>query len=485
MDQQLPHVVIVGGGISGLAAAWYLMQGPHGPRAQVTVLEAGDRFGGEVAVHEFAGMELDCGAEAILATRPEAVNLCKELGLHPEPAAATQAAIYSRGRMRPIPKGLLTGVPTDLRSLAASGVVSLPGLLRVPLDHLLPRTVLHGDVSVGDYVTTRLGRELTDRLVEPMLGGVYAGRAENLSLQMTVPSLYRAATTRRSAIQSATSVLSDGLKTTGPRKGPVFVGLEGGVGRLPQALVTALRALGVQLHTSAVVQQVRPRAKRWDVVTGDGRGRYRTHTADAVLFATPAPVTGQLLQEVNGAAAQELSDIEYADVAIVTLAYPAEATRHLRGSGFLVPPVEGYAVKGVTYSSAKWDWVARQARSSDEDGMFIVRASLGRAGDPVVADASDDELIRSAADDLAALVGLPRRPLAEAVTRWRPGLPQYAVGHRARVADIREWLNSTPGLAVCGAAYEGVGIAACIGSAQAAVSTVLQELGERRELAHG
>ncbi|HQR79595.1 MAG TPA: protoporphyrinogen oxidase [Actinomycetota bacterium] len=485
MDQQLPHVVVVGGGITGLAAAWYLMQGPHGPRATVTVLEAGERFGGKVALHDFAGVELDCGAEALLATRPEAVNLCKDLGLVPVPAVTTQAAIYSRGRMRPVPKGLLTGVPTDLRSLAASGVVSLPGLLRIPLDHLLPRTVMHGDVSVGDYVATRLGRELTDRLVEPMLGGVYAGRAEDLSLQMTVPSLYRAATTRRSAIASASSVLSDGLKTTGPRRGPVFVGLEGGVGRLPQALVTALRAHGVKLHTSAVVQQVRSRAARWDVVTGDGRGRYVTHTADAVMFATPAPVTGRLLQEVNSAAAQELAEVEYADVAIVTLGYPTAAARHLRGSGFLVPPVEGYAVKGVTYSSAKWDWVARQARSSDEDGLFIVRASLGRAGDPVVAESSDDELIRLAADDLAALTGLPRRPLVEAVTRWQPGLPQYAVGHRARVADIREELSTTPGLTVCGAAYEGVGIAACIGSAQAAVSTVLQELAERMEWDHG
>lgn len=485
MDLQLPHVVIVGGGITGLAAAWYLLQGPHGPRASVTVLEAGERFGGKLATHDFAGLELDCGAEAILATRPEAVNLCKELGLQPVPAATTQAAIYSRGMMRPVPKGMLTGVPTDLRSLAASGVVSLPGLLRVPLDHLLPRTVMHGDVSVGDYVTTRLGRELADRLVEPMLGGVYAGRAEDLSLQMTVPALYRAATTRRSAIASATSVLADGLKTTGPRKGPVFVGLVGGVGRLPQALVTALRAHGVQLHPSAVVQRIRPRATRWDVVSGDGRGRYRTHTADAVLLTAPAPVTGRLLQDVNPSAAEELTDIAYADVAIVTLGYPAPLTRHLRGSGFLVPPVEGYTVKGVTYSSAKWEWVAQRARSHDEDGLFIVRASLGRAGDPIVAESSDDELIRSAADDLASLAGLPRRPLVEAVTRWQPGLPQYAVGHRARVADIREELRSTPGLVVCGAAYEGVGIAACIGSAQAAVSTVLQELGERTEWAHG
>ena len=302
----LPHVVVVGGGISGLAAAWYLTQGPNGPRATVTLLESSERFGGKLALQSFGGLSLDTGAEALLAARPEAVGLCKELGLETVPAATTQASIYSRGRLRAIPRGLLTGVPTDLRKLAASGILSLPGLLRIPLDHVLPRTVLHGDVSVGDYVSTRLGGEVTQRLVEPMLGGVYAGRAETLSLQMTVPALYRAATQRRSAIESAASVLSDGRKTMGPRKGPIFVGLEGGVGTLPGALVSALRDRGVVLHASCDVQQVRSRGHHWDVVAGDGRGRYETHTADAVLFATPAPVTGALLESLNRSAADEL-----------------------------------------------------------------------------------------------------------------------------------------------------------------------------------
>lgn len=482
---KLPHVVVVGGGISGLAAAWYLSQGPKGARAQVTVLEASPQFGGKLALGSFGGISLDTGAESLLAARPEAVGLCRELGLETVHAATTQAAIYSRGRLRQIPGGLLTGVPTDLRKLAASGIISLPGLLRIPLDHLLPRTVLHGDVSVGDYVSTRLGSEVTARLVEPMLGGVYAGRAESLSLQMTVPALYRAATQRRSAIGSAASVLSDGRKTMGPRKGPIFVGLEGGVGTLPVELVSALRERRVALHVDSPVQQVRSRGQHWDVVAGDGRGRYETYSADAVLFATTAPVTGALLESVNQSAADELLAIEYADVAVVTLGYPAHEARHLHGSGFLVPPAEGRSVKGVTYSSLKWNWVGRQARSHAEDGLFILRASLGRAGDPLVAEATDEHLIRLAADDLADMIGLPRRPAIESVTRWPQGLPQYTVGHRTRVADIREWLLNTPGLAVCGAAYEGVGVAACIGSAQAAVSTVLQQLSERREWAHG
>jgi len=476
-----PHVVVIGGGISGLAAAWYLSKDD---RATVTLLEASDEVGGKLRVRDVGGVSVDVGAEAMLATRPEAVNLCRELGIEVVPAATTSAALYSRGRLRPIPSGLLTGVPTDLRRLAASGILSVPGLLRIPLDHLLPRTVLHGDVSVGDYVSTRLGAEVTQRLVEPMLGGVYAGLSEELSLQTTVPALYRAASQRRSALEAATTVLADGRKSTGPRKGPLFVGIEGGVGTLPGHLVRALPDT-VDLRLNSAVQQVRRRAARWDVVAGDGRGRYTTHTADAVLFATPANVTGSLLQEVNEPAAHELSAIPYADVAVITFGYPSSVTPHLDGSGFLVPPVEGFAVKGVTYSSNKWGWVSDHARSHAPGGMFMMRASVGRARDPLVPQSTDEELARLAADDVAALTGLPRRPVVQRVTRWEQGLPQYNVGHRSRVAEVREWLGSTPGIAVCGAAYEGVGIPACIGSAQAGASTLLQQFAQRREWSHG
>jgi oxygen-dependent protoporphyrinogen oxidase len=262
------------------------------------------------------------------------------------------------------------------------------------------------------------------------------------------------------------------------------VGIEGGVGTLPNALLEALDD-SVEVHTGAVVQQLRRRASRWDVLVGNGRGRYTTHTADAVLLATPAPISGGLLEQINEPAAHELLNIEYADVAVVTFGYPAQAAWHLTGSGFLVPPIEGFTVKGVTYSSHKWDWVADRAGSHVPGGLFLLRASVGRAHDPLVTQSSDERLARLAADDVAALTGLPRRPLVAHVTRWEQGLPQYNVGHRTRVSEVRDWLGSTPGIAVCGAAYEGVGIPACIGSAQAAVSTLMQQFAQKREWAHG
>lgn len=472
MSVELPQVVVVGGGVSGLAAAWFLTRGNKGPRARVTVLDADQRVGGKLRTEWLGDLPIDVGAEAILATRPEAVTVCRDLGLDVQPAATTTTAIYSRGRMRAMPGQTLTGVPADLRRLAASGIVSVPGLLRIPLDHLLPRTVLHGDISVGDYVSARLGTEVVDRLVEPVLGGVYAGRAEDLSLQTTVPALYRAAATRRSAVEAVRSVLADGRKTTGPRRGPVFVGIEAGAGRLAQELATALQERGVTVRTGAAVNGLQPRASGWDVYWGED-----IETADAVIFATPAHVTGRLLHSVNEPAAHELSGIEYADVAVVTLAYRATDAAGLTGSGFLVPPVEGYAVTSVTFSSRKWSWIG--ARAEESEGWFLLRACVGRAGDPLVSGTSDRELVERAAHEVAAMTGLPAHPVADQLTRWEQGLPQYTVGHRARVAEAREWLQSTPGLALCGAAYEGVGVPACIGSAQAAVSGLVQQWSAR------
>lgn len=480
-----PHVVVVGGGISGLSAAWFLRKGSKGPRAEVTVLEASERVGGKLALTSFGGIPMDIGAESMLAARPEAIGLCRELGLETVPAATTKASIYSRGALRPIPPGLLTGVPTDLKALARSGVLSLPGLLRIPLDQVLPRTVLHGDVSVGDYVATRLGREVSQRLVDPLLGGVYAGQADELSLQMTAPALYRAASQRKSVLEAARSVLMDGQRSMGPRRGPVFVGLEGGVGTLPQILAETLVERGVAISTGAVVQRIRRRGGGWDLTVGDGRGKYTTLAADAVLFATPTWATSELLRDISLSAADELADVRYADVAVAMLGYPAREVGRLQGSGFLVPEVEGRAVKGVTYSSSKWSWVSQSARSTASDGLVIIRASLGRAGDILTLQRSDEELAALAAGDLHEMIGTPRRPAVQAVFRWERSLPQYGVGHRTRIADVREWLLNTPGLAVCGAAYEGVGIAACIGSAQAAVSTVVAQLAERRDWTHG
>ena len=484
-------VAVIGGGIAGLSAAWSLVSDRQAD-ADVIVYESSPSVGGKLRLNEIEGLSLDAGAESMLAVRPEAIALTKAVGLGSSIVnpATTSAAVYSRGELRPLPTGLISGIPTDLRALAASDVLSVPGLLRIPLDHVLPKTSIPGDVSVGDYVATRMGREVVDRLVEPMLGGVYAGRAEELSLEMTVPALYRLARRERSLLAAAKEARKTGAAPSGARRGPVFAGISGGVGRLPIALAERLERRGVTIDRGTEVTGIRRTSRGWRVLTGE-KGDREGRTVDAIVLAVPAPVAAKLLRKVNSGAAAGLDTVGYASVALTTFLYaPEEVSAKVQGSGFLVPPVEGFGVKAATFASRKWAWVARSGavgrkRGSDKRSFMVVRASLGRFGEPGLLQRSDEELAALAAKELTQLAGLPAKPLVSRVNRWDDALPQYTVGHRGRMALVREALVDTPGLVVCGAAYDGVGIAACIGSAQFAAGQVVTYLSERGQWAHG
>ncbi len=487
-----PRIAVIGGGIAGLAAAWSLVN-DRKVEADVTIFESSGEVGGKLALTEVEGITLDAGAESLLAVRPEAVALAKAVGLsssivHP---TTTSANVVSRGSLHPLPTGLMSGIPTDMKSLAASDIISVPGLLRIPLDYVLPKTALTGDVSIGDFVTTRVGREVVERLVEPMLGGVYAGWADDLSLEMTVPALYRLAKNERSLLVAATEARATGASPTGARRGgAVFAGISGGVGRLPLALADRLAHRGVTIEVDSPVSALRKTASGWRVsVRIDGRSHPRDF--DAVVLATPAPISAKLLRKANPGASELLDTVKYASVALTTLLYdPQDVPTSLSGSGFLVPPVEGYSIKAATYSSRKWSWVARAGASAKDSkghkrSVVIVRASLGRFNEPEILNHTDAELAAVAAKDLYKICGLGPKPIASAVTRWDDSLPQYTVGHRGRITNVREELVSTPGVTVCGAAYDGVGIPACIGSAQFAAGQIVSYLDEQGRLAHG
>ena len=452
------HVVVVGAGIAGAAAALRLRT--LRPDVAVTVLEGSPRTGGKLAVAEVGGVVTDVGAEAILARRPEGVDLATAAGLsddlvHP---ATISAALWTRGTMRPLPRSLM-GVPPDVRSLAE--VLSRAGLTRAALDGVLPPRALapDEDVSVGSLVAERLGREVVDRLVEPMLGGVYAGHARELSVRAAVPQLALRLDGRHSLTGAAAAAMSPATSGT-----PVFAGLSGGVGRLPGA---ALTASGAVVETNAMVRHLTRAADGWVLEVGPTRAP-REVRCDAVVLAIPARPAARLLDAVAPMAARGLDGVEYASMAVITLAFSARDLPAVSGSGFLVPPVEGRAVKGTTYSFAKWPWV----RAAGGDTLLL-RCSIGRHREEHVLQVSDDELVDLALRDLADAVGLSVRPVDSHVQRWGGGLPQYAVGHVARVAAVRRALADVPGVAVCGAAYDGVGIPACIASAYRAVDEVL------------
>ncbi|MER5920697.1 protoporphyrinogen oxidase [Streptomyces mirabilis] len=448
------QVVVIGGGIAGLAAAHRLLD----RGARVTVLEASDRVGGKLLPGEIAGARVDLGAESMLARRPEAVALAREVGLADrlQPPATATASLWTRGALRPMPKGHVMGVPGTAAAL--SGVLSDEGLARIERDAELPRTEVGDDVAVGEYVAARLGREVVDRLVEPLLGGVYAGDAYRISMRLAVPQLFAALRTHVSLTEAVREIQAKAAAAQ--QTGPVFMGIEGGVGQLPLAVARSVRERGGEILTGATVTELRRAGDGgWRVVAGG-----RVLHADGVVVAVPAGPAAALLRAEAPAAATELAGVEYASMALVTLAYRRADITLPEGSGFLVPPVDGHTIKASTFASRKWGWIAEE-----NPDLLVLRTSVGRYGETEVLGRDDADLVDVSRHDLREATGLAAEPVATRVTRWDDGLPQYPVGHHTRVARVREHVAELPGLAVCGAAYDGVGIPACVASAYAAV----------------
>lgn len=460
-------MVVIGGGISGLAAAWYLRQGA-GERVRVTVLEGSPRIGGKLYASEVAGVSVDAGAESMLARRPEGKELARAVGLGDDLVlpGTTRSAIYTRGALRHLPKGQIMGVPADLTELARSGIVSPAGLLRVPLDQILPATLVRTDVSVAAYIRARMGAEVVERLIEPLLGGVYAGRSDLLSLEATMPRVAAVARSERSLLSAARQLVDEAPKDAGP----VFTSLRNGVGSLPEAVA---KESGADIRTGVTVRELRRTGHGWQLVTGPVP-RPEIVEADAVIVATPGPAASRLLKAEAPKAASELARIEYASMAVVTLAYPIDAFPEPPAvSGYLVPPVEGRPVKAVTFSSVKWPHLARD--------LVILRCSIGRLGEEQLLQRDDAELVSLAMAEMGDVMGVRGLPADTRVTRWGGGLPQYNVGHLDRVARVRAAVAVQPGLAVCGAAYDGIGIPACVGTARTAAARILDHLSLRGE----
>lgn len=457
----MTRVVVVGGGVSGLAAALRLQQAG----AEVTVLEAGPRWGGKLAPVRVGDLVLDGGAESLLARRAEAVGLVEELGLggrRTTPTLATPRLLVG-GEPRRLPPSL-QGVPTDpaaLRPLltpeAAAFAETEPDRPAPPLPH---------DVTIGAYVDERFGPEVTDRLLEPLLGGVYAGRSRALSFAAVAPGLFASARAGGSLAGHARAALRPGA-------GPVFAGLDGGVHTLVDALVAHLADAGAELRTGTTVTTLSRAATGFVLATPAG-----SLTADAVVLATPAHAAARLLAGVlPGGDVAGLGDVPYASVAVLTLVVRGLAPGD---SGLLVAPGELPTVKALTYSSTKWAWVADRLAEAYGDGVVALRASVGRAGEAGVLQVDDAALVRRTWSETTTLPGWERAELVDAaVTRWGGGLPQFVLGHPVLVERLRAALAAVPGVAVAGAYLDGVGVPACIASAEAAAQKVLVELGGR------
>ncbi|MCL9758054.1 protoporphyrinogen oxidase [Frankia sp. AiPa1] len=454
------RVVIVGAGVAGLAAAHALAG-----HAEVTVLDAASRVGGKLHTTPIEGMDVEEGAESFLARVPDGLRLARQIGLghdvvHP---ATTSASLWIRGRLRPIPPNTMLGVPTDALGLIRSGVLSPWGMLRAAADLALPRSSFPDDPTVGAYVGARVGREVVDLLVDPLLGGVYAGRADALSLRATVPQLVPILAEDRSLLLGAHRVRARTGPATSGTATPMFASVRGGLGRFATRLA---ERCGATVRTGVPVRALERTGSGWRVVCGRDRagGTPEPLDADAVILAVPAGETRSLLRPLAPHAAAPLAGVPYASVGLVTLVY--RDVTPPSGSGFLVPARAGTSVKAATYLTAKWPHVGSER-------LTVVRASLGRAGADDELTRGDTELAGVAAAEIAQITGLLARPIALRVSRWEGGLPQYLPGHLNRIASVRRALPA--GLALAGAGYDGIGIPACIRSGEAAAAAVLRE----------
>lgn len=467
------RVVVVGGGVAGLTAARDLVAAGH----SVLVLEAATQTGGKLRRADLAGIGVDVGAEAMLNRRPEGVDLARELHLPVEHPAVVSSRIWTRGSLRALPRSLM-GVPLDLDALARSGVLSEEGLARVRREPDLPADEdladPGSDITVGVLVDRRFGPEVTDRLVEPLLGGVYAGRSRELSARAAVPQLV--------ALAGRGSVLAQASGVPTTYAGPVFAGVRGGMSRLTDALATGIP--GLTVRTGTTVRGVSRTPTGFALVVGPASAPGQL-LADGVVLATPASATARLLGDLAPVAAAELAQVQSASTAVVSLAMRAVDVEvdSLLGisSGFLVPPVDGRRIKAATFSSTKWAWVreaGRGAAGATGDDVLVLRTSVGRHREEVTLQASDDELVAASLAELAAATGLRSRPVDSHVQRWGGALPQYALGHLDRVVRVRAAVAAVPGLAVCGSAYDGVGIPAVVASAHRAAAEVVRGMME-------
>lgn len=440
MTPARPRVAVIGGGLTGLATAWYLRDD-----AEVTVLEAGERAGGQIRTIPFGGSRLDVGADAFLARQPEAERLVRSLGFGDADLVAPltgQVALWVRGRLARLPQRTVLGAPTDPLALWRSGALSPAGIVRAALEPLLPRRSVPGDRSVADLVGERFGREVVDTLVEPLLGGVYAGTAERLSAEAAAPAVWAASRRQR----SVTAGLREHLARGADDERPVFLTLRDGLGRAVERLAAA-----VDLRLRTPVAAVRRAADGWQVVTAAGASL----DVDQVVVAVPPADAAALLAELVPDAARELVTIPAAAVGVVALAYErAAASQAPRISGLLVPRREERLIKAVTLSSRKWPHHAAHDR-------FLLRASVGRVDDARALELDDEELAERVDAEVRWATGIRSPAVERRVVRWPAALPQYDVGHVRRVDRIRAAFQALPaGLHLGGAALDGVGLAA-------------------------
>jgi oxygen-dependent protoporphyrinogen oxidase len=474
------RIVIVGGGVSGLAAAHRLveLQSEDNP-IEVVLLEASNRLGGTVRTHRRDGFLIEGGPDSFISEKPEALDLAKRIGLAGRVIGTGEqhrrSFVVRGGRLRPTPEGFQLLAPSRMLPFLTTDIFTWRGKARMALDLLLPRRKgANGrdDESLAAFVRRRLGREALERMAQPMVGGIYTADPEVLSLRATMPRFLEMERRDRSLILSmwkagrrANEAARHGRGASGARYS-LFLSFDEGTQVLTDALAARLPSASVRLNTGVTSLRPEGGARRWSLET-DGGG---TLEADAVCLALPAYASARLLRETDDALADELDAIPYASTATVNLAYRrADIPHPLDGFGFVVPFVERRATLACTFSSVKFP-------SRAPLGRALLRAFVGGALQPDMFELDEEKMTAAVRRDLRDLLGVEALPLFAHVERWPRSMAQYHLGHSARVARIRELSGRLPALALCGNAYAGAGLPDCVRGGESAAEAVLKAI---------
>jgi protoporphyrinogen/coproporphyrinogen III oxidase len=460
-------VAIIGGGITGLAAAHRAAElaRERGIDLALTLIEARDRLGGTIRTEQLDGFVVEAGPDSFLSEKPWALALCRRLGIESKLLRTDdrfrKVFVWFRGRLHPLPDGFQLLAPTRLAPFITSSLFSWPGKLRMGLDVVLPRGG-GDDESLGSFVRRRLGREALERVAQPLVAGIYTADPDDLSLAATMPRFLETERRERSIILGLRRALRAAPQpgTSGARWS-LFVTLADGM----EVLV---RALAERLPDSTVVLRQRVAAltrgsQRWQLQTAEG-ARFE---ADRVIVAAESHAAARLLRYVDPSLATLLGEIDYAGAATVSLGYRrADVPHPLDGFGFVVPRTEGKALLAATFSSVKYPGRAPEHH-------VLIRGFLGGMLDGAVLGEDDGALVARAREDLTTTLGITAPPVLTRLHRWPASMPQYRVGHLARVETIERLSGALPGLSLVGGAYRGVGIADCVRSGEAAAERAM------------
>ncbi len=472
MADKQRRIVIAGGGITGLSAAFYLKKhyADLGIPVEITIVEKSERLGGKIRTLHRDGFVIEKGPDSFLARKTPIINLIKDLGLEDQLVATNPNAktnyILHRGKLHAMPLGLVLGIPTAVTPFIKTGLISPLGKLRAAMDLLLPRRGTDEDESLGGFIRRRLGQEVLDHITEPLLAGIYAGDTQSLSLTATFPQFKQIERKHRSLILgmlAAKKVMprQEGLPEIARRS--LFLTFKQGLTTLVDKLEQSLS--GVRFVTGQGIEQLTIVGEGYDLKLTDGSEL----EADGLIMALPAFEAARLLKDVPGA--ETLEQVSYASVANIALAFNEEEVgRPLTGSGFVVPRKEGRLITACTWSSSKWLHAA-------PEGKVLLRTYVGRSNDQDWLQLSATQLIDGVRADLKETMGINAEPEFVEITRCLRSMPQYPVGHRERLAKLNERLKEQmPGVWLCGAGYEGVGIPDCVQQGRTAAERVVAEL---------